>query len=196
MGSLNDAKETFGWAARSMAVPFGRLPEARRDRARRRNDPDRAVEYARKSIEVNAYNSGAFEILAAAHRKAGRPAEATGVLAWLLEFDPLDHFARFELYLLDQKPEDLEEFKSLIRNELPHETYIEMALTYIRPTSCDDDAGLFSNRRPAASDRVRHARLLHPRQLAREERRCLDKVVDRSRPASSSPSARRRSPSL
>jgi len=138
IGSLNDAKEAFGWAARSMAfrsAAYQRLAET----ALAEVNLDLAVDYALKAIEVNARNSGAFEIAAAAHRKAGRADEARALLGRLLEFDPLDHFARFELYLLDKTPKALEEFKDLIRTELPHETFIEMALTYMR-LNLDEDA--------------------------------------------------------
>lgn len=138
LGARSDAKETFGWAARSMefrSAAYQRLAEI----AVNERDFDLAVEYARRSIEVNALNSGAYEVLAAAHRKAGRAAEARAALGRLLDFDPLDHLARFELYLLDRSPRALEEFTSLIRNELPHESYIEMALAYMR-LNLDDDA--------------------------------------------------------
>jgi tetratricopeptide (TPR) repeat protein len=138
LGALNDAKETFGWAARSMAfrsAAFQRLAET----ALAEGDCDLAVEYAQKSIDASAHNSGAYEIVAAAQRKAGRLQEARAALAKLLDFDPLDHLARFELYLLDRSPKSLADFQSLIRNELPHETYIEAALAYMR-LNLDDDA--------------------------------------------------------
>ena len=137
IGDLPDAKETLGWASRSLeyrAAAYTRLAEIAMSEGRF----DQAVDYARRSIEANAGNSGGFEILAAAERKAGRPDAARAALARLLDFDPLDHLARFELYLLDKSPKALAEFQSLIRNELPHETYLETALTYLRWSLTDD----------------------------------------------------------
>ncbi len=138
LGRLVDAKETLGWAARSLefrAAAYTRLAEIALSEGRF----DLAVDYAQRSIDANAQNSSGYEILAAAHRKAGRTDAARAVLAKLLEIDPLDHLARFEHYLLDPDKRALDEFKGLIRNELPHETYIETALTYMR-WGCDGDA--------------------------------------------------------
>jgi tetratricopeptide (TPR) repeat protein len=138
IGDLTDAKETLGWASRSLeyrAAAYTRLAEISMSEGRF----DLAVDYAQRSIEANAFNSGGYEILAAAHRKAGRPEAARAALARLLDLDPLDHLGRFELYLLSNDPKALDEFKSLIRNELPHESYLEMALAYMR-WHLDDDA--------------------------------------------------------
>jgi tetratricopeptide (TPR) repeat protein len=147
LGRPVDAKEAFGWASRSMefrSAAYQRLAEL----AMSESQYGLAVEYAQRSIEVNKYNAGAYEIIAAAQRKAERPEAARAALSQLLEFDPLDHFARFELYLLDRNPKTLEEFKSLVRNELPHETFIEMALTYMR-LNLDGDARALLEQAPA-----------------------------------------------
>ncbi|MCK7476827.1 MAG: hypothetical protein M0C28_04185 [Candidatus Moduliflexus flocculans] len=96
------------------------------------NDPDRAAEYALKALVSDDLNVGALEIMAVAHRLAGRKAEVDRVLGWLLEVDPLDHLARFERYLGSRKPEDLEACRALIRSELAHETWLEMAAFYAR----------------------------------------------------------------
>ena len=138
LGRPVEAKEAFGWAARSQefrSAAYDRLAES----ALSEKKFDLAETYARRSIDVNKFDSSAYEILAAVHRKAGRAGAAKQVLSELLDFDPLDHLGRFELALLDPSPKNLEAFKSMIRNELPHESYIEMALTYMR-WNCDDDA--------------------------------------------------------
>jgi len=138
LGDLVDAKETLGWAARSLefrSAAYLRLAEI----AFVERKYDLAGQYAQRAIDFNASNSAAYEALAAAARKAGKAEAAKGVLARLLDMDPLDHLARFERYLLDPTPTNLNEFKSLIRNELPQESYIEMAITYMR-LGCDDDA--------------------------------------------------------
>jgi tetratricopeptide (TPR) repeat protein len=138
LGDLIDAKETLGWASRSLEFrPAAYLQLA--EIAFVENKTELAAQYAQRSIDFNAYESGAYEILAAAYRKMGKVEAAKDVLARLLDFDPLDHMARFELYLLDPTPKNLDAFKSMIRNELPQETYLEMAITYMR-WRCDSDA--------------------------------------------------------
>jgi tetratricopeptide (TPR) repeat protein len=98
-----------------------------------------AVEYGRRAVDFNRFNISAYDVMATAYRKMGNPEEARNVLGQALDIDPLDHLARFEAYLLGPSPKNLDAFKSLIRNELPHENYLEMALYYVR-AGCDDDA--------------------------------------------------------
>jgi Flp pilus assembly protein TadD len=98
-----------------------------------------AVEYATKAQDANRYNSSACEIEALASRKLGRSDAARRALDRLAEFDPLDHLGRFERYLLEPTESRLAEFKSLIRSELPCESYLEMAMFYVR-TGSEADA--------------------------------------------------------
>jgi len=144
LGRPLDAKETLGWAARSLefrSAANQRLAEV----ASLERNFDLAAEYARRAIDFNAYNSGAYEVLAAVLRKAGKASAAKDVLAKLLDFDPLDHFGRFEQYLLAPSEQTLAAFKSMIRNELPHESYIEMALAYMRLGFDADAAALLKS---------------------------------------------------
>jgi len=68
-----------------------------------------------------------------------QPAKARDTLARLLEIDPLSHLAQMEQYLLDPSPAALERFRSTIRGEMPHETYLEIA-AYYRNLRQDGDA--------------------------------------------------------
>jgi tetratricopeptide (TPR) repeat protein len=131
LGRLVDAKETLGWAARSPQFKAVALVQSA-EIALIEKDFDRAAEYATRALVADDLNINACEVLAAAHRLAGRKAEAERVLGWILEIDPLDHLARFERYLLDRDPKGLEACRGLVRNELPHETWIEMAMFYHR----------------------------------------------------------------
>jgi tetratricopeptide (TPR) repeat protein len=131
MGRLVDAKETLGWAARS--PQFKEVAQVQSaEIALVEKDYDRAAELAFNALLANELNVNALEVLAVAHRLAGRTADADRTLGWLLEADPLDHLARFERYLRTRKPADLESCRALIRNELPHETWLEMAAFYAR----------------------------------------------------------------
>jgi len=81
---------------------------------------------------VNAYppDEHACTVKAMIKRKQGDPAAAMKLLGEQLLIDPLNHFARFEKYLNSGLESDKNEFTRLIRQELPHETYIEMAIMY------------------------------------------------------------------
>jgi tetratricopeptide (TPR) repeat protein len=131
LGRLTDAKETLGWATRSMEYRSPAYVQLAEIAALEGNDP-LALEYAEKALDSNRYNSSALELMAVASRKLGRAEAARRALAQLLAFDPLDHIGRFERYLLEPSGARLAEFRSMIRNELPHESYLEMAMFYIR----------------------------------------------------------------
>lgn len=138
LGLLVDAKETYGWAARSMAY---RSAANSRLAAIALLEKDLALsrEYAERALDYNAFNSAAWEILAAGRRKAGDIDGARRAQRRLLDIEPLNHQARFERYLLEPKERHLEEFRGMIRNEFPHETYLEMAVNYV-DMGCPEDA--------------------------------------------------------
>jgi len=93
--------------------------------------PARALEFLKRSLDYDAHNIKAQEVLSTAYRLLGQPDKARMTLNEILGIDPLAHLARFEEYLLEPSPQKLEDFKSLIRNELPHETYLEIAMYYV-----------------------------------------------------------------
>ena len=63
-------------------------------------------------------------------RKRGNKDLALSILNEQLTIDPLNHFARFEKYLNTGLESDKNDFVHFIRQELPQETYIEMAIRY------------------------------------------------------------------
>jgi len=131
LGKRVDAKEAFGWAARSMeyrSASYAQLAVL----FLQENDMFRAEEYARRSLDYNAYNLTGCQILAVIFRLRGEIDKAESFLTRLLEIDPLCHMARFECHLLDGEANSLENFTSLIRSEFPQETYLETALLYIQ----------------------------------------------------------------
>ncbi len=136
-GRLRDAKETLGWASRS---PEYRAPARLQlvEIGIVEGDFAKAVEEASKLTASDALNVSGLEILAVAERLAGMKKAAGQTLDRLLDMDPLNHFARFEKYLLSGDEEDLIRFNSLIRHELPHETYLEISALYRRLGLLDD----------------------------------------------------------
>ena len=81
---------------------------------------------------VNSYppDENAWNVKAVIERKLGNRESALKILNEQIALDPLNHLARFEKYLITDSESDQEEFISLIRQEMPHETYIEMAVQY------------------------------------------------------------------
>jgi Tfp pilus assembly protein PilF len=137
-GDLADAKETLGWAARSMkyrSAAYGDLGGIYLQESKL----DLAEDYLHQSLSYDAYNIRSYQLLATALRLHKQPDQARETLSRILDIDPLNHLARFEQYLLDPSPEALANFKSLIRSEFPHETYLEIAAYYAN-LKLDDDA--------------------------------------------------------
>lgn len=129
MKNLTQAEEAFSVAVRSMeyrSAAYVQIAGLKLQKQEYRN----AEAYAQKALDYNRYNITAYEYLGTAYRKQNKFAEAEETLKSLLEIDPLNHHARFEYYLIHPGPESLESFTSGIRNELPHETYLELALGY------------------------------------------------------------------
>jgi tetratricopeptide (TPR) repeat protein len=129
LGNLVDAKETLGWAARSMqyrSTAYCQLAEIHL----LEGNGVRAIEYARRALDYNRYNINAYQLLAATYRSLDRSKEAREVVEQLIERDPLNHYARFEQYLQKPSARRLKHFQSMIRNEFPAETYIELAVYY------------------------------------------------------------------
>jgi len=144
LGRLADARETFGWAARSAEFRAAALTQLA-EIALRKQDASSAIEYARKALAAGSEHSAAWEVLAAALRRAGLRAEAEAACRSVLAFDPLDHLARFEIYLAEPTAANLAAFKAPIRGELPHETFLEMAMFYIRNGLVEDALTLLRN---------------------------------------------------
>jgi len=138
MDDLVDAKETLGWAARSMKYRSAAYSDLGSVYLTERNF-DLAQEYLNRSLTYDAYNLRAYKLLATTCRLQKQPDKAREALNKILDIDPLSHFARFEQYLLDPGPGTLENFKSMIRNEFPHEAYLEIAAYYAN-LRLDDDA--------------------------------------------------------
>ena len=136
LGNHADAKEAFSIAALSPGWRSAAGTELAREFLREKLY-DRALVSAKESLFSNARNLDALQLCACINRLRNDPAEADAPLAALVELDPLNHFARFEQYLRGKaRPK---EFTGLIRNELPHETFLELAAWY-HGVGLDNDA--------------------------------------------------------
>jgi len=100
-------------------------------------------------LDANQHNLDALQIQACVHRLQGNTSGADSAIANLLALDPLNHFAHFEQYL--QRKTQPGEFTSLIRTELPHEIYLELAAWY-RSAGLDEDAAKVLDLAPASAE--------------------------------------------
>jgi tetratricopeptide (TPR) repeat protein len=128
-GDWVNALESLGWAARAIefrSAAYAQMAAVCTGRA----DYTSAEHYARLALDFNAYNIPAWHALAVIHRKNQKPDQAREIIDRALAFDPLDHFAAHERFLLSKSAADREAFTGLIRNEQPHQTYLEIALEY------------------------------------------------------------------
>lgn len=129
MGQTNQALEAFGWAARSMefrSSAYAIMSEI----YLADGQLNQAVDFANKALKNNTSNIMALQVLAVSQRLKGEKAQALKTLDQLWEIDPLNHFIRFEHYLLDKDQSSLGKFKAMIKNEMPFQSYLELATVY------------------------------------------------------------------
>ena len=127
LGRHADAQDAFSLAALSFGWRSPAFTELAKDFLREKRN-ERALAAAQESLDVNTHNLDAIQLLACIYRKQHDTARAEAALKSLLAADPLNHFVRFERYL--QGKARVEDFTRLIRNELPQETYLELAAWY------------------------------------------------------------------
>lgn len=95
-----------------------------------KQDYPRAGEYASKALIINADNTTALQLKMVIARLVKNESEQRMTREKLLDLDPINHYVAFENYLNNENKTTEDAFKSAIRNELPEETYLEMAIWY------------------------------------------------------------------
>ena len=137
LGKTTEAKGAFSIASFSVKVRTAAYEQLSELYVKDR-DWKRAENYAKKSLEANTKNLHAHQLLALIYRQTGKVQQAREHIDAVLAQWPLYHPARFEKAMLDGVT-DLKEFSSLVRNELPSETYLELADWYER-VGCPSEA--------------------------------------------------------
>ncbi len=129
-----DARDAFGWAARSMAyrsAAYVQLAELMIMEAA--DAPARypeAVRYARLALDYDRTNVSAWRALAVAGRRTGSDGLAREARDALLALDPLHHFVAAEDHLESRDPTSAEVFLSTLGGEYPDQTRLELAIGY------------------------------------------------------------------
>ena len=137
LGQATAALEALGWAARASEYRSAAWTVMAEIHLANRRFED-AAEYASRALDANRANLPALGVRSMAARQLGRSAEAAAAEREMLRIDPLSHLARAEAWLVDSSGARREQFTSAIRAELPHESYLELATTYVRAGLGDD----------------------------------------------------------
>lgn len=130
-GDLLNAKESLGWAARSMSHRSAAYAEMAGVLLQEENWA-KAKTYAQKSLDFNRYNLSAWECQAIAARQQADNKGLEQAIAAILDIDPLNHFAFFERYQKDKTEQNKSAFLSRHRSEFPEQTFLELAISYYR----------------------------------------------------------------
>lgn len=139
LGNHTDAKDGFSVASYSPGVRSAAYEKLAEMYLMDRNWT-KAEHYALRSKEFNQMNLSADHVLMVAYRKTNQPEKAKALIDPLLEDLPLYHAARFEqLYQGEGSGHPIDDLQSLIRNELPFETYMELAEWY-ESVGCTEEA--------------------------------------------------------
>jgi tetratricopeptide (TPR) repeat protein len=129
LGNSADAKDGFDIASSSVEYRGAAYVELSKIYFKEQNYP-RAIQFAGKCLEVNASNIEAHQLLALIHRITNERDRANNSLTSLKQLNPLNHFIRFEEYQANKTADRKDKFTSLIRNEMPQETYLQLADWY------------------------------------------------------------------
>lgn len=127
LGRTVDAMDGFEVAASSPAFRAAASIELARIYVRR-GDLGKASDYADRSRQLKSDNMEAFQLLSVITRLRGD--RNPSVTQFAASPDPLSHFSRFERYLILKDEKSRQEFVNGIRNEMPHETFLELAAWY------------------------------------------------------------------
>jgi predicted Zn-dependent protease len=131
LGKPIQAKDGFDLAAQSIAYRSAAYTSMSRIYLKEAN-PGKAVHFAEKALDFNQFNSTALQYKAIAYRRMGNEPQAERVLKTLEAIDEISHFVNFEKWFSRQDEESRQRFASMIRNEMPHETFLELALFYLQ----------------------------------------------------------------
>ena len=126
--NINESKSGFSIASQSVSLRSASYTELAK-LFLQELDLKQAKKYTDKALAYNIFNIKALEINAIIYRKDNNKDEALRVLNKLDELDATSHFMNFEKYLHGFV--DLNTFKNKITNELPFESYLELASKYM-----------------------------------------------------------------
>lgn len=129
LGNMTDAKDGFDIASLDVQYRSAAYTNLAKIYLRE-NNLEKALEYALKCLNCNKFAVDAYQVLAIIYRLQKNRPRAEKILDTLQLYDPLNHFAHFERYLWQRTETSKALVIGLIRNEMPQETYLELAVWY------------------------------------------------------------------
>ncbi len=129
LGHITDAKSGFSLASQSASLRSSSFVELAKLFLKESNYT-KALHYTSKAIDSDSNNILAYMIQAFANRHLNNKEKTINSIQNIYKLDPLSDFARFEEVVLGKT--DLAAFSSKITNELPFESYLELAATYLQ----------------------------------------------------------------
>ena len=131
MGRDVDAREAFGWAARSMAYRSAAYAQLA-DLMLAVNDTQEAERYARLALDYDRHAIPPRQVLAMVGRRTGDGALASSMREELLQVDPINHFVAAEAYLAEVSRASGSNVAATLQSEYPDQTILELAIDYAR----------------------------------------------------------------
>ncbi|UOE51864.1 DUF5107 domain-containing protein [Mucilaginibacter sp. SMC90] len=129
LGNVTDAKDGFDMAGLSVEYRNAAYSALGSLYLKEKNDI-KALEFASKALDFNRYDVSSLQVQAIAYRHLNERKNAEQVLDTILAYEPLNHFARLEQYLWQSSEAAKSGFTSMIRNEQPIESYLDLADLY------------------------------------------------------------------
>ena len=124
-----DAKDGFGLAAASINYKNAAFTQLAKIYFKD-NNYAKALNYASKSLVFNKFNLDALQLIAVIYRLQHNSKAAVKILNEILFYDALNHFVNAEKYFLSANKTTKNNFTGNIKNEMPAETFLELAIWY------------------------------------------------------------------
>jgi tetratricopeptide (TPR) repeat protein len=149
LGKITDAKDGFDIASQAVEYRSASYTQLAQLYLKEHNNA-RTEYYAKQAIDFNKYAVDAYELLAILYRIQNNKDDATKIIDTILKIDPLNHFAGAEKYLWDASAKNQEDFTSAIRNEMPGQTFLELASFYYNAGRNEDALKVLEKATPDA----------------------------------------------
>ena len=129
LGHSTDAKDGFSLA--TLTTEYRSAAYTRLSRiAMAEKNYSRALSYAGQAQVYNMYNIDAAQLKVISLRFLNKTREMEAELAHIRQLDPLNHFAAIETWLNNPTTENSTAIRSLITNEMPQQSYLEVGIWY------------------------------------------------------------------
>jgi predicted Zn-dependent protease len=129
LNKLYDAEDGFEVAAITPQYRSAAYTELSKIKLRQKNYQS-SFEYAEESLVNNSQNISALQLQYVCSRLMRNTNAQKEIKAKVLQLDPMNHFIRFEEYWQNKNAVNKQKFTFLIRDELPQQTYLDLAIWY------------------------------------------------------------------